>query len=302
MRKDNRIWVAGSTGMLGSAIARRLAALGQTNVATRYRIQPHYYDLTRSDQVSLIFSEANPEYVFLCAARVGGIKANIQNQSNFLYDNTLIQLNVIQACADYGVKKLVNFASSCIYPRNCQQPMSEDMLLTGPFEPTNEGYAMAKMLGLKFCEHLRDKLDSVTFIPPNLYGPNDNFDLETGHFCAAIMRRLHEAKLSSAKSVKLWGTGMPVRQLAYVDDVAEIAVNAMVSDVHGPVNIGGPWAPIVTWAQRIAAVVGYEGRILFDGREEIDGMPVKVTAAPEWIEEYESRLEKTYQWFVEHYE
>ena len=265
MERDAKIYVAGHRGMVGSAIARRLAAEGYANVVTRTRAE---LDLTRQDQVERFFAEERPDYVFLAAAKVGGIAANSAAPADFMYDNMMVEMNVIRAAWESGVKKLLFLGSSCIYPRLAPQPMPESCLLTGALESTNEAYALAKISGLRYCEYLSRQhgADYISCMPTNLYGPNDNYHPERSHVLPALIRRLHEAKESGAPSVTCWGDGTPLREFLYVDDLADACVFLM-DNYSGceTVNVGtGRELSIRELAELVARVVGYEGEIRWD--------------------------------------
>ena len=306
MERESKIYVAGHRGLVGSALVRRLESSGYQNLVLRSRQE---LDLLDAANVRAFFVQERPDYVFLAAARVGGIAANVASPVEFLRDNLTIQNNVLSSAHDAGVTKLMFLGSSCIYPRECAQPMREDYLMTGPVEPTNEGYALAKIAGLKLAAAYRSQYgdDFVSVMPSNLYGPGDNFDPEKSHVVPGMIRRLHEAKLSGADHVELWGTGTPRRELLYVDDLADACVylmNEWSSDEF--VNIGtGEDVTIAELARSVADVVGYQGELRFDPSRP-DGMPRKVVD----IERLEktgwsastplsSGLATTYRWFLE---
>ena len=276
MNPNSKIYVAGHLGMVGSAVARCLRQNGFHNLVTR---PSRELDLTRQDQVEAFFAAEQPEFVFLAAARVGGILANKTYRADFIYINLQIECNVIHAAWKNGVKKLLFFASSCIYPRLCPQPMREEMLWSGLLEPTNSPYAAAKLSGIALCQAYRDQhgADFFSVIPTNLYGPNDNYDPEQSHVMAALLRKFHEAKLAQARTVTVWGTGTPRRELMYVDDAAAASVFLMEQDnLAGPVNIGvGTDRTILELAQLAKATVGYEGEIVLDPSKP-DGSPRKL--------------------------
>ncbi|MDR1943503.1 MAG: GDP-L-fucose synthase, partial [Synergistaceae bacterium] len=239
MDRNLKIFVAGHKGMVGSAIMRRLEADGYGNVVTRSRSE---LDLLDQRAVEAFFASRKPEVVFLAAAKVGGIMANMTNQAAFLYENLQIQNNVMHSAARYGTKKFIFLGSSCIYPRECPQPIRESYFLTGPFEPTNEGYAIAKIAGLKLCDYFTKAgvWDGVTVIPCNLYGPGDNFDQEGSHVMAALVRRFADAAESGGRSVTCWGTGEPRREFLHVDDLVRGVFILLENNPFGsePVNIG----------------------------------------------------------------
>lgn len=265
MERDAKIYVAGHRGMVGSAIVRRLAAEGCANVVTRTRAE---LDLTRQDQVERFFAEERPDYVFLAAAKVGGIAANSAAPADFMYDNMMVEMNVIRAAWESGVRKLLFLGSSCIYPRLAPQPMPESCLLTGALEPTNEAYALAKISGLRYCEYLSRQHGAgyISVMPTNLYGPNDNYHPERSHVLPALIRRFHEAKESGAPSVTCWGDGTPLREFLYVDDLADACVFLMDSySGCETVNVGtGKELSIRELAELVARTVGYEGEIRWD--------------------------------------
>lgn len=265
MGKGSKIYVAGHQGMVGSAIVRRLQAGGYTNIVTRTHAE---LDLTRQADVGAFFEAMRPEYVFLAAAKVGGIAANSAAPADFMYENMALEMNVIHSAWESGVKKLMFLGSSCIYPRLASQPMSESCLLTGALEPTNEAYALAKISGLKYCEYLNRQYgtDYISVMPTNLYGPADNYHPERSHVLPALIRRLHEAKVAGAPSVTCWGDGSPLREFLYVDDLADACVFLMnsYSGVE-TINIGtGKELSIKGLAELVARVVGYEGEIRWD--------------------------------------
>ena len=275
METDARIYIAGHQGMVGSALVRLLQAKGYRNLL--YRTSKDL-DLRDSRQVGNFFAEANPEYVIIAAAKVGGILANSSFPAEFLYDNLAIQTNLIHQSHLYGVKKLLLLGSSCIYPRDCPQPIREEYLLTGPLEPTNEWYAIAKIAGVKMCQAYRRQYgsDFIAAMPTNLYGSNDNFDLTTAHVLPALIRRFHEAK-ESGTSPMLWGTGSPRREFLHVDDCAEACL-LLIEQYSGEdiVNVGaGKDIPIAELATLVAEVVGYKGEIRWD-RTKPDGTPRKL--------------------------
>jgi GDP-L-fucose synthase len=276
MRPSDRVFVAGHGGLVGSALVRRLQAAGFDELLLRTRAE---LDLGDSAAVDRFFAEQRPKYVFLAAAKVGGIVANDTYPADFIRDNLAIQLNVIDAAQRNGVEKLLFLGSSCVYPKHAAQPMKEEYLLTGPLEPTNEAYAIAKIAGIKMCEAYRRQYGSrfISVMPTNLYGPNDNFDLETSHVLPALIRRFHEAKQTDAASVTLWGTGTPHREFLHVDDLADACVHLMRHhDSAELVNVGwGRDISIRELADLVAAVVGYEGGVEWDASKP-DGTPRKL--------------------------
>jgi GDP-L-fucose synthase len=276
MNKSARIFVAGHRGLAGSAILRRLQELGYERLITRTRAQ---LDLTDKPAVDDFFARARPEYVFLAAAKVGGIHANDRYPADFIRENLEIQTNVIDCAYRRGVAKLMFLGSSCIYPREAPQPMTEDCLLTGPLEPTNEWYAVAKIAGIKLCQAYRRQhsFNAIALMPTNLYGPGDNFHPENSHVLPALIRRFHEAKARRASRVTLWGTGNPRREFLHVDDLASAAVFLMERyDGEGIVNVGvGKDISIRELGELVKDVVGYKGMIEFDPSKP-DGTPRKL--------------------------
>ena len=265
MKKDAKIYVAGHHGMVGSAICRELERQGYTNIITRTHAQ---LDLCRQDAVDAFFAEEKPEYVFLAAAKVGGIEANSEAPADFMYQNMMLEMNVIHSAWRTGCRKLEFLGSSCIYPRMAPQPMKEDCLLTSPLEETNEAYALAKIAGLKYCAYLNKQYgtDYISVMPTNLYGPNDNYHPEHSHVLPALIRRFHEAKEAEAPSVTCWGDGSPLREFLYVDDLANLCVYLM-NHYSGDetINAGsGKEISIRELAKLVARVVDYRGEILWD--------------------------------------
>lgn len=276
MEKNAKIYVAGHRGMVGSAIVRELKKNGYTNIITRTSKE---LDLRRQEQVEDFFAEEKPEYVFLAAAKVGGIMANSKHPADFMYDNMILEMNVIRAAYENQVKKLMFLGSSCIYPRMAPQPMPESCLLTSALEQTNEAYALAKISGLKYCEYLNQQYgtDYISVMPTNLYGPNDNYHPEHSHVLPALIRRFHEAKEAGAAEVVIWGTGTPLREFLYVDDLAEACVYLMNNySGNETVNLGtGKEVTIRELAETVKEVVGYEGNLTFDTTKP-DGTPRKL--------------------------
>lgn len=265
MNKDSKIYVAGHRGMVGSAIVRELQRQGYNIIITRTHKE---LDLTRQAEVEAFFEAEKPEYVFLAAAKVGGIVANQSALADFMYENMVLEMNVIHAAWRNGCKKLEFLGSSCIYPRLAPQPMKEDCLLTGALEKTNEAYALAKISGLKYCEFLNRQYgtDFISVMPTNLYGPNDNYHPEHSHVLPALIRRFHEAKISGAPSVTCWGNGSPLREFLYVDDLANLCVFLMNNySGNETVNAGtGKELSIKELTELVAKIVGYSGEILWD--------------------------------------
>lgn len=306
MRKDSRIFVAGHRGLVGSAICRRLNGDGYENVLTQSRSET---DLTDPAQVQHFFADVRPEYVFLAAAKVGGIHANDSAPAEFLRDNLQIQLNVIDAAYRNGVQKLEFLGSSCIYPKLAPQPMKEEHLLTGALEPTNEWYAIAKIAGIKQCQAYRRQygFNAISLMPTNLYGPGDNFDLQNSHVLPALIRKFHEAREAGEQTVTVWGSGTPRREFLHVDDLAEACIFLMQHyDGEDIVNIGwGEDLSIAELAGMVKEVVGFEGEIVYD-RDKPDGTPRKLMDTSRltglgWRPRIALRdgLADTYGWFCE---
>lgn len=276
MEKALKIYVAGHRGMVGSAIVRKLKAQGYTNIITRKSSE---LDLRDQHQVNSFFSEEKPAYIFLAAAKVGGIKANNSYRGAFIYDNLMIEANVIHAAYVNKVEKLLFLGSSCIYPKLAPQPLKEDSLLTGPLEYTNEPYAIAKIAGIKLCENYRLQYgcDFISVMPTNLYGPNDNYDLDNSHVLPALLRKIITAKKNNHPSVEIWGTGTPRREFLHVDDLAEACLFLMNGySSHEIVNIGvGEDISILELAELIKKIVGYDGRITTN-TDMPDGTPRKL--------------------------
>ena len=276
MKKDAKIYVAGHRGMVGSAICRELERQGYTNIITRTHAQ---LDLCRQDAVDAFFAEERPEDVFLAAAKVGGIQANSEAPADFMYQNMMLEMNVIHSAWRNGCRKLEFLGSSCIYPRMAPQPMKEDCLLTSPLEETNEAYALAKIAGLKYCAYLNKQYgtDYISVMPTNLYGPNDNYHPEHSHVLPALIRRFHEAKVAGAPSVICWGDGSPLREFLYVDDLANFCVYLMNHySEDETVNAGsGKEISIRELAELVARVVDYRGEILWDTSKP-NGTPRKL--------------------------
>lgn len=276
MDKNGKIYVAGHRGMVGSAIVRELEKQGYTNIVTRTSKE---LDLRRQAEVEKFFEEEKPDYVFLAAAKVGGIMANSKHPADFMYDNMILEMNVIKAAYENKVKKLMFLGSSCIYPRMAPQPMPESCLLTSALEQTNEAYALAKISGLKYCEYLNKQYgtDYISVMPTNLYGPNDNYHPEHSHVLPALIRRFHEAKENGLEEVVIWGTGTPLREFLYVDDLAEACVYLMNNySGNETVNLGtGKEVTIKELAETVKEIVGFEGNLTFDTTKP-DGTPRKL--------------------------
>ena len=305
MDKNARIYVAGHRGLVGSAIVRQLEAEGYRNLILQTSSE---LDLRDQGRTSSFFSAEKPDYVFLAAAKVGGIIANSSYPADFIYDNLMIQNNVIHASYLNGVTKLLLLGSSCIYPRLAPQPIREESLLTGPLEPTNEPYAIAKIAGIKMCQSYNRQYGTrfICAMPTNLYGPNDNFDLTTSHVLPALMRKFHEAKLAGAASVTVWGSGTPYREFIHVDDVAQASFFLMERyEGWDPVNVGsGHELTIADLAQMIGAAVGFTGEIRFDSSKP-DGTPRKLCDVTKihdlgWQHriDLDSGVRDTYAWYL----
>ncbi len=276
MDQQAKIFVAGHRGLVGSALVRALERAGHRNLVLRTHRE---LDLEDQRKVRAFFESERPDYVFMAAAKVGGILANNSYRAEFIYNNLLIQCNVMDAAWRNGVKRLMFLGSSCIYPRDCPQPMREDYLLTGPLEYTNEPYAVAKIAGIKMCEAYNDQYGTnfVSVMPTNLYGPNDNFDLATSHVLPALLRKVHEARIAAAPVVAIWGSGSPKREFLHVDDMASACLHVMKrEEFKGMVNIGsGEEISIRGLAQLICEVIGYNGQLNFDTSKP-DGTPRKL--------------------------
>jgi GDP-L-fucose synthase len=306
VEKDAKLYVAGHRGLVGSAIMRKLKKEGYNNLV--YRTSSDL-DLRRQEKVEKFFEEEKPEYVILAAAKVGGIQANDKYSAEFLYDNLMIESNVIEAAYQNDVKKLLFLGSSCIYPKFAEQPMKEDYLLSGKLESTNEGYAVAKITGIKLCEHYNKQYDTnfISAMPTNLYGPNDNFDLETSHVLPALIRKFHEAKVNDEDEVVIWGTGKPRREFLHVDDLAD-SLLFLMNNYNGNqfVNIGvGKDISILELAELIKDIVGFEGKIVND-LSKPDGTPRKLLDVSKlnnlgWEAQIslEEGVKDTYEWFKE---
>ncbi|SNB44727.1 GDP-L-fucose synthase [Geobacter sp. DSM 9736] len=317
MEKSARIYVAGHTGLVGSAITRRLRKEGYDNLILRDEKE---LDLRDQGAVAGFFRENRPEYVMIAAAKVGGIVANNSYPADFIYTNLMIQSNVIHHAYAAGVKRLLFLGSSCIYPKMAPQPIKEEYLLTGPLEPTNDAYAIAKIAGVKMCQSYNRQYGTqyVAAMPTNLYGPNDNFNLETSHVLPALLRKFHEAKLAGEQKVTVWGTGTPFREFIFVDDVAEAclflmnlegaAFDALLDDPKAPalVNVGtGVELTIRDLALTIKEIVGFTGDLVFDSTKP-DGTPRKLTDVTKihslgWRHRMDLRegVAETYRWYLE---
>jgi GDP-L-fucose synthase len=307
MTPEDAIFVAGHRGMVGSAIVRRLQAAGYRHLVLRDRGE---LDLTVQAAVDDFFASVKPQFVFLAAARVGGILANDSFPAEFIRDNLAIETNVIDAAYRHGTEKLLFLGSSCIYPKHAPQPMAEDCLLTGPLEPTNEWYAIAKIAGLKMCQAYRRQYGfrAISAMPTNLYGPGDNFSLKASHVVPALIRKLHEAKEGREAEVEIWGTGTPRREFLHVDDLADACLYLMQEyDSDEWINVGwGKDLTIAELAALIARAVGFEGRLRFNAAMP-DGPARKLlnTSGLEslgWVPriDFESGIAQTYRWFLDH--
>lgn len=308
MNKNSKIYVAGHRGLVGSAIVRNLEEKGFNNIICRTHKE---LDLTNQNEVRKFFEEERPEYVFLAAAKVGGIHANNTYPADFIYENLMIQNNVIKAAHDFEVKKLLFLGSTCIYPKMAPQPIKEDYLLTGSLEETNEAYAVAKIAGLEMCKFFKRQYGDnfISCMPTNLYGPNDNFDLKNSHVLPALIRKFHEAKVNNSEVVEVWGTGKPLREFLYVDDMADACVFLMENyDGEQHVNIGtGVEVSIRELAETVKKVVGFEGELVFN-TDMPDGTPRKLTTVDKlnglgWKDKVDlnNGIRMSYEWFLENY-
>lgn len=308
MNKNIEIYIAGHNGLVGSAIVRRLKKAGYNNLIHRTHKE---LDLINQKEVDNFFCKERPEWVFLAAAKVGGIMANIEYPAEFLYENLMIECNIINSAYKYGIKKLLFLGSSCIYPRECSQPMKEEYLLNGKLEPTNEGYALAKIAGLKLCEYYNKQYNTnfISLVPSNVYGIRDNFDLKNSHVMAALIRRFYEAKVGKLPIIKIWGTGKAKREFLYVDDLANACLyfmeNYNAKELPSFINIGtGEDITIKKLVDLIRDIERYEGKIVWDTSKP-DGMPRKVvgitvTNKLGWQAKVslEEGIKKTYEWFL----
>lgn len=305
MDRSARIYVAGHRGLVGSAIVRKLTAEGYGNLLLRTSGE---LDLRDQAAVAAFFAAERPDYVFLAAAKVGGIVANNTYPAEFIYDNLMIEANVIHSAYRTGVSKLLFLGSTCIYPKMASQPIREEYLLTGPLEPTNEAYAIAKIAGISLCRSYNRQYGTrfIAAMPTNLYGPNDNFDLEKSHVLPALIRKFHEAKVAGAPSVTIWGTGTPLREFIHVDDVADAALYLMRHhEGNDIVNIGsGEEISIRDLALLVKKIVGFEGELVFDASKP-DGTPRKLSDVSRlhslgWRHRIglEDGVRETYEWFV----
>jgi len=309
MNLDSKIYVAGSTGMVGSAIIRNLKSKGYENI---YSTSRSHLDLTKQEDVERYFRANEPEYVFLSAAKVGGIVANQKYTAEFIRDNLLIQTNIIDAAYRYGVKKLLFLGSSCIYPKFPNIPITEDQLMTGPLEPSNDSYAIAKIAGIKMCRAYREQygFNAISAMPTNLYGPNDNFDLETSHVLPALIRKFHEGKNASVPSITMWGDGSPKREFLHVNDLADACVFLMQNyNQADHINVGtGEDLTIKELAETIADVVGFEGEFVWN-TDKPNGTPRKLLDTSKinslgWYPTIGVRrgIKQTYKWYCKNYD
>jgi GDP-L-fucose synthase len=306
MNKNSKIYIAGHTGLVGSAILRYLERLGYSNIIT---VSHADLNLTDAQKTMEFFQEEKPEYVFCAAAKVGGLQVNDAFMADFAMENLKITVNVIESAYKNSVKKLLYLGSSCIYPRECPQPIKEEYLLTAPLEPTNEGYALAKIIGVKLCDYYKKQYgaDFISCMPANLYGPHDCYDESKNHVVPALIRRFHNAKLKNLPSVEIWGSGKARREFMYIDDAAEACVFLM-DNYNGPgiINVGnGNDTSIGDLAQIISDVIGYKGKIEFD-LSKPDGMPRRYLDSSRilnmgWKAQTPLRqgLEKAYQWYLD---
>jgi len=306
MQKESTIYVAGHNGMVGSAICRKLENEGYSNIVFRTSKE---LDLRDQYAVNDFFESQKPEYVFLAAAKVGGIMANSTYKADFIYDNLMMQNNIIHASHKNQVNKLLFLGSSCIYPKEAKQPIQESYLLTGALEPTNEPYAIAKIAGLKLCEFYKEQYGDNFFsiMPTNLYGPNDNYDLQNSHVLPALIRKFHEAKINGAPSVELWGSGMPKREFLYVEDLAEACVFLM-NEYNGStlLNVGtGKDLSILELADKIKKITNFKGEVIWD-KSKPDGTPRKLLDVSKvnslgWEAKtsLDQGIKKTYDWYIQ---
>ncbi len=305
MNLSDKIYIAGHNGMVGSAIHRNLLNKGYNNFLLRTSTET---DLRNQQAVNDLFAQNKPDYVFLAAAKVGGIQANNTYRADFIYDNLIMEANIIKAAKEYDVKKLLFLGSSCIYPKNAPQPLKEEYLLTGTLEPTNEPYAIAKIAGIKLCDAFRSQYgcNFISAMPTNLYGPNDNYDLNNSHVLPALLRKFHEAKKNGDPTVTVWGSGTPLREFLHVDDMAEACIYLMENyNEEGCVNVGtGKDLSIKDLALLIKDIVGYTGEIVFDSSKP-DGTPRKLMDVSKlerlgwkYTIELKAGIEKVYQQYL----
>lgn len=312
MEKTSKILILGHTGLVGSSVLKELKKQGYENLLTPLKDNGKKYDLTIQSETEELFYNYKPEYVFLCAAKVGGILMNDTQSGDMIHNNLTIQTNVINMCHTYSVKKLLFLGSSCIYPKFAKQPIKEEYLLTGELEKTNIGYAVAKISGLVMCEMYRKQFGDnfISAMPTNLYGPGDNFNLENSHVLPALIRKFHEAKEENKEMVELWGSGTPKREFLYIEDLAEGLVHLM-NTYNDPeiINVGvGEDVSIMDLAEIVKEVVGFNGKIIWDASKP-DGTPRKLLDVTKinntgWTAKtpLKEGIKKTYDWFVENYE
>ena len=309
MEKSSKIYIAGHRGLVGSALVRNLESKGFTNIIKRTSKE---LDLRNQQAVQEFFKQERPEYVILAAAKVGGIHANNTYPAEFIYDNLMIQNNVIKAAHDFKVKKLLFLGSTCIYPKLAPQPIKEEYLLTGALEETNEAYAVAKIAGLEMCKFFKRQYGDnfISCMPTNLYGPNDNFDLQSSHVLPALIRKFHEAKVNHQPTVEVWGTGTPLREFIYVDDMADACIFLMENyDGEQHVNIGtGEEVSIRQLAETVKEVVGFEGDLIFNTNMP-DGTPRKLTTVDKlhalgWKHKVSLKdgIQLAYDWYLQNNE
>lgn len=309
MNKDSKIFIAGHRGLVGSSIVRTLEERGFTNLILKTRQE---LDLLDQHAVAAFFEQEKPEYVFLAAAKVGGIMANKTHPAEFIYDNLVIQTNIIQSAHIHKVKKLLFLGSSCIYPKLCPQPIKEEYLLTGELEPSNKAYALAKIAGIFMCQSYNEQYGTnfISLMPTNLYGPNDNFDLAGAHVLPAMIRKFHEAKLKNEPSITMWGTGSAKREFLHVDDLAEASLFLMENyNDSAIINVGtGEDVSIKELAKKTKSMIGYEGEIIWDTTKP-DGTPRKLldvsklhTLGWEHSTPLDLGIMSTYEWFKKNYD
>jgi GDP-L-fucose synthase len=307
LSRDAKIYVAGHRGLVGGALMRRLQREGFNNLVT---ISSGELDLRNQSETFEFIEAHKPDYVILAAAKVGGILANSTYPAQFIYDNLMIAANVIEACHKTGVKKLLNLGSSCIYPKLAPQPLKEEYLLTGPLEETNRAYAVAKIAAIELCDHYRSQYgdDFISAMPTNLYGPYDNFELKNSHVLPAMLRKMHDGKVTNARSVEIWGSGKPLREFMHSDDLADACLFLLENySAPGPINVGtGQDLTIRDLALLVKEIVGYEGKIVFNASKP-DGSPRKLMDVSKlrdegWCAQIELRegIIETYDWFLNH--
>ena len=308
MEKNSKIFVAGHRGLVGSAIVRTLQNEGFDNLILRTRAE---LDLTNQQAVEEFFAKEKPEYVFLSAAKVGGIMANKTHPAEFIYENLTIQTNIIHSSHKNNVKKLLFLGSSCIYPRNCHQPMKEEYLLSGELEPTNKAYSLAKIAGIAMCQSYNEQYGTnfISLMPSNVYGPHDNFDLESAHVVPSVINKFHNAKINNDQQVVMWGTGSAMREFLHVDDLADACLFLMQNyNDSSIINVGsGEDVTIKELTEIVSDVVGYEGKIIWDTTKP-DGMPRKLVDVSKlhslgWKHDthLHEGIASTYEWFKENY-